>query len=313
MKTLTMTHISVNSNKCTKNIATINTMCSVQKNTIGKQAISTVDFNSWLEEPVKQPLAKKKRVKATKEVIHEIFASCASFVEDAYWKAIFTDASVGKFPPKFSYNDFVLTFRPKRIHLSINATDIEITSKISMEFFRMYGNNFSPMDEVISTEYRNITKADVAMTWDSINKKVQECLISYFVVNEREIKKLNKKETMQLRQTIQLGICSKYLGKTNIYISDRRITKIDPLLYNEEERLYYIDPNTKPIISRSNKVTKKSYKDTNSSYQKENIPQFNTKWQKYLLSLAKTSLHNNSAEGLIIEESVKSLSESEDF
>jgi hypothetical protein len=292
----------------------MNKMSTTQKNIIGKQAISTVDFNSWLEEPVKQPLAKKKRVKATKEVIHDIFASCAAFVEDAYWKAIFTDASVGKFPAKFTYNDLVVTFRPKRIHLSLNAVDIETTSKMCMEFFRMYGNNFSPTDELISTEYRNITKTDVAMTWDGINKKVQECLISYYVVQERETKKLNKKETMQLRQTIQLGICSKYLGKTNIHISDRRITKIDPLLYNEEERMYYIDPNTKPIISRSTKVTKKSYKDTTTtSYQKENIPQFNTKWQKYLLSLAKTSLHNNITEGLLMEESVKSMSESEEF
>jgi hypothetical protein len=77
-----------------------------------------------------------------------------------------------------------------------------------------------------------------------------------------------------------------------------RITKIDPLLYNEQERKYYIDPKAKPNVPRQpkkNSVTKLHSIETecspgNIQTQKEHIPQYNTKWKKYMKSLAESSI-----------------------
>lgn len=267
-------------------------------NMVGKQAISTIDFNTWLDEPVKQPVTKKKRVRAIKEIIYPIFVSCANLIEDPFWKTLFHEASVGKFPTKFGYNGKRLIFKPKRICIELATEDIKKTSEDCMEFFRVHGNIFSSLDEHKSAEYREfLSKQEIEMTWEKANKKLQECLISYYVMDQKEKRNLNTKETSQLRQTILLAFCGKYIGKHNIHVEDMRITKIDPLLYNTEERKYYIDPKTKPNIPRQtkkNSTTKPITSDNefvgnSSTVSKEHIPQYNIKWKKYIKSLAESS------------------------
>ena len=57
---------------------------------------------------------------------------------------------------------------------------------------------------------------------------------------------LKNREVEQLRQSIILGIYNKFFGKHNISITNNYIHSIEGLLWNEADRVFYIDPRLSP-------------------------------------------------------------------
>ena len=52
---------------------------------VGSYAISTIDFDSLINQPIIQAPQKSRKTKGVKEVIHKIFSDCATVMQDPFW------------------------------------------------------------------------------------------------------------------------------------------------------------------------------------------------------------------------------------
>lgn len=264
---------------------------------VGSYAISTVDFDSWMNEPIVQAPQRARKTRGVKEVINKIFADCAVSIEDPFWIDKFNTAAIGKFPKGFSYHDGILVYRKgaKCHQLELPGNPYE-AAYACMEFFRGNGGIFSPMDEQDSLELQYARSQAVLtqqqLTWGDANKKIQECMLSHYVMGMKSLMELTDAEMEQLRQTIRLGIAHKYFGKHNIRVDTNRIHSIDGLLWNNEERRFYINPELKPNTTRTYTRNKDGPAAIDPS-QKDMVPQFGVKWGKYVESLDKKIIRNN--------------------
>jgi hypothetical protein len=263
---------------------------------VGTYAISTVDYDSWINEPITTALQKTRKTRNVKEIVNKIFSDCAAVTYDPFWVDKFNNAAMGKFPSKFTYHDGILTYRrgAKCITLELSNNPHE-ASHACIEFFHSNGGIFSQIDEQHSLEVqhqRNHNGPVQQLAWGDVNKKIQECMLSYYVVDMKSIMNLSNSEVEQLRQTIRLGIADKYFGKHNILVENNRIHSISGLLWNNNNRSFYINPDLKPITTRVY-IRKKDGPPPVDPSQKDMIPQFNTKWEKYIESLDKKIIRNN--------------------
>jgi len=258
---------------------------------IGSYAISTVGFDSWVNQQTNPSSKKTKKTRGTKEIVNKIFAEYAQIIDDKFWIEKFTNASVGKFPSKFTYKDGMLFYKKgtKSNTLDLPKNKIE-GANACIEFFRVNGSIFSPTDIQRSLEIQERRSAEGKnfheLTWATANKKVQDCLLSYYVTNMQSIMKLTNTEMEQLRQTVNLGVVDKYFGKHNIHVNNKRIQTIDGLLWNDELRQFYIDPDLRPISSRAY-TRKKHGPPAIDPELKDTVPNFGNKWSKYIDNLNK--------------------------
>lgn len=263
---------------------------------VGSYAISTVSFDTWTAPPASQTQAKPRKTRGTKEVVHKIFAECASVIQDPFWIDKFTAASFGKLPSKFSFHDNTLSYRKGAKTLSVEISMNPYESAITcMDFFRAHASIFSPMDEQNSREMQYArTQSELErepLTWADANKKMQDCLVSLYVVEMKGRMGLSNTEVEQLRQTIKLGISTKHFSKNNIHLEDNNIYTIQGLLWNPDKRIFYIDSNSKPAAARSY-ARKKASSSAVDPGEKDMIPQFTVKWLKYLDAFEKKLLQH---------------------
>lgn len=264
---------------------------------VGSYAISTVNFDSWVNEPTIQAPQRTRKTRGVKEIIHKIFGECAVSIEDPFWIEKFNAAATGKFPKGFNYHDGILFYRKgaKCHQLELPGNPYE-AAYACMEFFRGNGGIFSPMDEQDSLELQYARSQAVLtqqqLTWGDANKKIQECMLSHYVIGMKSLMELSDIEMEQLRQTIRLGIAHKFFGKHNINVDANRIHTIDGLLWNNQERRFYINPELKPNTTRIYTRNKDGPPAIDPS-QKDMVPQFGLKWNKYIDSLDKKIIRNN--------------------
>ena len=249
---------------------------------VGSVSITTVNFNSWASTPVIAAVAKSKKTKV-KEIVNDIFAECAKVTEDPFWVEKFNLAAIGKFPSNFYYHDNVLTYKKgaknNKVVLSSNIREAACTF---INFLRTNKSIFSPLDEqsTLDIQFNRVSSSSLnveILTWEIASKKIKECLISYFIVDMTTMMSLTLEQSDQLRDIIQVGIFSNLFDKHNITLNNDRIFSINGLLYDPQNRLFYIDPNLAPS-------TRSSYpkKKIANSMPKDTIPQFDIKWQKYI-------------------------------
>ena len=256
-------------------------------NRVGTYAISTINYDTWMNDPIVTPSPKGKKGRPAKEIINPIFHQFAEQTDDPFWKNKLASAAIGKFPPKFSYHDGILNFKRGARTVSIELTNLEENGLHEcLEFFRGNGGIFSPMDEKVCVQSRQnkaiLNEERPPLEWSKINKKIKECLVSYYVTNLTKNMELSPNESSQLLKVIRCGISYKLFGKHNIKLTDTKIYKIDGLLWDNEKRLFYIDPTLTPISSRgSSKQSNTDNLDT-PIIEKDRIPQFSTKWAKYI-------------------------------
>lgn len=258
---------------------------------VGSFAISTIDFDTWMNEPAAKTASKTRKNKVAKEIVNKIFTDCAAAVSDPFWIEKFNLAAAGKLPQKFSYHENILSYkkgnRTFSVELSNNPHD---AAAKCMEFFRAHAGMFSPQDEQNSLELQyqrtHAALSEEPLTWGDANKKIQESLLSNFITTMKEIMNLSESEKEQLRQTIRLGIGNKYFGKHNISVQQNSITSIEGLLWNDSGRFFYIHPELKPVTTRSYSRKKESGVLGESAY-KDMAPQFTARWARYLEILDK--------------------------
>lgn len=258
---------------------------------VGSFAISTIDYDLWAQTPVTTTAQNNRKIKAAKQVVNPIFAACATIITDPFWSGRFTSASVGTFPKGFSYHDDILSYRKGARSYTLEVSkNVHEAAPACTEFFRVYGGIFSPTDQSnsfdLQVEHAQSAENQEELTWAAANKKLQECLINNYLSTMTQVMSLTTKETDQLRQTVKMGISHKYFGKENITVANNKICAVGGLLWNPDLREFYINPELKPIVTRSY-ARKKEGPAAVESTQKDTVPQFIAKWDKYLKILEK--------------------------
>lgn len=258
------------------------------------KSICTVDFDSWANTapaPV-VPASTSRKKKVAPRNVHPLFTQCAAICPDPFWAEKLTNAGNGKFPAKFSFNEGVLVHKKGNKTNSVELSlDPEEAMPAFMEFMRTHAGIFSPGDEQASRELAqqrtNAVLTQPPLTWADANKKVQEQLLSYFVLDMKAVMQLTNVEMEQLRQTVKVGIANKCLGAHNIIVNEQRIQQIPGLCWDSKIREFSLDS----ALEDSVKVTRRtSKKKTATDAVKDTVPQFPVKWSKYLESLEKKAI-----------------------
>ena len=111
------------------------------------------------------------------------------------------------------------------------------------------------MDEKVALDMQHSriysTLNNEKLVWEGASKKVQECLVSYYVMDMKNVMGLTSGQTEQLRQIIKTGLHNKIFNKTNIRMENNRIFSINGLLWYDQNKSFYINPELKPTITRS--------------------------------------------------------------
>lgn len=274
------------------------------KGRVGSYAISTVDFDSCINKPIVQPAHRTRKQRVSKEVMHKIFLDCAAVITYPFWVDKFNKASTGKFPFKFSYSDGCLVYKKgAKSHVLEVSNNPREAAYACMDFFRAHGGLFSPQDEKNSMEQQQQRALNdqplQQITWATSNNKIQECLISNYVTHMKDVMKLTPNEVSRLEQTIRLGVINKYFGKTNIIIEHNKIYSINGLLWDNQSRNFFIDPNLKPTVTRNYSRNKEPQCSITDPNKKDMIPQFTLKWNKYTDSLNKKIIRHAKRQVLI--------------
>lgn len=254
---------------------------------VGSYAIATFNFDEWAKGESNSVNIKSAKKRGVKEVIHKVFADCAEITKDPYWSEKFRLASYGKFPRGFTYaNGYLCHKKGSKIDKIDISNNIYETAEACVEFFRNKTGLFSPLDVKTSTdnEIERSKQTSTEISW-SLNKKVQQCLLSNFIIKNKNLLQLSTQEVEQLRETLKVGISNKLFDKNNIIIVGHSIIKIDGLCWNPETRLFFTDPTLKPSSSGRSYSRPKEF--VISSGDKDKIPQYTLRITKYLDTLEK--------------------------
>lgn len=268
----------------------------------GSYAVSTIDVASWLDMPATAPKQKKRKSKAIKQVLYPLFMQCAELTNDPFWVNLFITAGYGKFPKKFTYKDGTLVYKKSSKMFSVDIPQVSHEAiYVCMDFFRTHGGIVSDIDlenirreQYAEAELESELIEDI--TWSKLSKKVKDVLIDLYVETLTNRLLLTKEETKNLRYRINIGIILGYFNSSNILLEGKCISEIDGLLFDQKDRIFTIDPNIKPKVSRSySKSKKKGTGEVN--FEKDTIPNYKKTWVKYLedmdKKIAKSARHSN--------------------
>jgi len=259
----------------------------------GGYAISTVKSRRWISEPTSAPVAKPKRSKAVIVVVHQIFADCAHICADPYWARVFEQASLDKFPRKFSCRANQLHYKRGQKITSIPLPDsLAEAYQISLDFFRRYGGLYSEEDLDKARKQRELLDQNESSptTWTEVRKKMRRIMLENFIRQVERLYTLSLEEKHQLTETINLGLMFGRFGKANIVVKDRAIEAIHGLCYDESTRRFSIDPS---IPARPNKSSRsksvKSSQEKIADGRKDTEVRFYRNWVKYVGQLPPTA------------------------
>ena len=258
------------------------------KNKIGRHIISNIDFNTWIKDT--EVVVKKKK---KKEVVNKIFEDLSKIIKDKFWQDKFINASIGKFPQKFSFCNGFLKYKKgtKSYTKEISKCNDE-TSLECINFFNTYGI-FSPNDITKSKEIELTAENNrEILTWDNSNEKIKDLLISYYVSDIMNVMNLTIDECKQLKQTIMIAIAFKELKKSHFFVENNRLVKIDNIIWDNINRMFYIkDIMNLPTNTSISPFTFLKCKESNHSKDQQNVTIL--KWEKYLVKLyEKIDKHN---------------------
>lgn len=273
-------------------------MSSTKSKFLNGIEISTIDCESWMNEPIIQGAQRSKKRRTGKENVNQIFADCSFYINDKFWVDKLNSAARGKFPKGFNYQNGALIYRKgaKSHQIEISDDPSEAVHQF-IEFLRNNAGIFSQTDQhqALELEYcRSTTDDEEAkdLTWGECNKKIQDCMLNRYFLAMKSVMNLTQIQLEQLRQTVRLAISAKFFGRANIVVENNKIQAINGLLWDENLQKFYVNPRLKPNTTRSYPRKKDTSPAVDPS-QKDTIPQFSLKWLKYVENLDKQIAKNN--------------------
>ena len=209
----------------------------------------------------KNSLGKIRASAKTKRIVEfEEFDKLMNLETDPYWRSLFDEAAIGKFPRNFKFQNGVLNYkiRSKTIEQNI-PKDTEEALYVVKKFFLDTAGILSPDDlkRKKLEEEKRISEMimNEVMSWNQIRSEKQRMImISLYVENLGKRFELSIEERKGLVQNIRIGVLAGYFNSENIEIIGNCIENIKGLEYNEESKEFEIRKEMCPVpkINRKN-------------------------------------------------------------
>lgn len=203
--------------------------------------------------------------KAKRVVEYPIFDKMMEYEVDSFWKSLFDEAAIGKFPRNFKYQNGVLNYkiRSKTVEQEINEENIEEAMEITKKFLLEHAGIQSPEDRRRKKIEEEKRIAEMLMNenviWNQIRSEKQRMImISLFVEGVGKKYNMSVEERKGLVQNIRIGMLAGYFNANNIEIVGTKIVDIKGLEYNQETREFEINKD----ICKLSKVPRKYNYDT---------------------------------------------------
>ena len=254
----------------------------------GNYAVATAKTRPWLSTPIGATTTKSRKSKAQVVISNPLFTECATLTTDPFWISIFTQAAIGKFPRGFSYKENILTYKRGVKISSIEVpTEATLAKDACIMFFGKMAGLLSESDqERTRHEYDQRMLEKVALkscTWSDIKKKkIRDLLIGTFVQDISRIFELTDKEDDQLSTIVSIGFLLGHFQGKNVAFENGRITAIHGLMYDPNNRIFYLDASLVPKVTKSSK----SKKTDEEGKEGKNLSFLNL-WVKFLDNLEK--------------------------
>lgn len=237
--------------------------------------------------------------KSGNKVVYPVFEMCLEYIDDPFWRDKFNQASMGKLPPNYAYNNSKLIFRKKSKVIMLNVPsyqkkssgssstqystftdisqndDIEKISLDIIEFFRKTSGFQSKMDcEINKKKEEDSTNNRKSINnWNNIRKrKTKEALINWFVEEYRINEELSYEECLSLTELIYRGISLGYFNNNNLVIENEIIKDIENLSFNRKIRSFEVSDK---------KIAKTKVIERKEPANKTQDP-YLEKWSKYI-------------------------------
>lgn len=214
---------------------------------VGSYSVVSINFDTWLKTDIPENRVIKNKKKNTKKTVYPFLLTYASIAEDIFWEKKFTLWSNGKLPKGFYVENETIYYIKGNKKTICEKTGNDFTDTYTcIDFFKINASIYSKQDERESIYNTNTSESEdtpvvVINNWKDISKKNQELLIRRYVIDMEEALKLNTKEKNLLLQTIRLGLLSKHILKHHIIMNDGKITNIEHILWNAQDRIFCVD------------------------------------------------------------------------
>lgn len=184
-------------------------------------------------------------------IIYPVFLETLPYCTDLMWKDIFQNAAYGKLPKGFVFKDNTLIHKIKSRTFRLELShDPQMVMRECIQFFQQKGGIFSDQDYTSKNLETDVNINDYS--WNDIKRRKLRDLLFYFYVQEQtEMYRLNRKERKQLDEIIELLVLVD-IPSSEVELSNGKIKKIKCLKFDETTRQYNISSNIfnikKPII-----------------------------------------------------------------
>lgn len=234
---------------------------------VGSYVTPLTTPKSWLSIPIKEEAKTKGKGKLKSVVVNENFEKIANITDDSFWKEIFDEAAIGKFKKGYSYKDYFLIYKKGKKMDQIKLVDDPVQSmKLSIDFFKLNTGLMSDADiknnELkLKQQHTNIIKTET--TWKNINDTAKSVKIIDYKLKLWDEHDLSMDERAQLNTVLHYGIFLGFFTDKEIIYQKSSIVNIDGLIFDNNTRIFYIDPKLKPKTNKSGSKSKsKATKNT---------------------------------------------------
>lgn len=243
--------------------------------------IDFIDDNSENLKPTVRASKHRVPIKCGKDiVIYPLIYEASKFTTDDFWKGLFEELSVGKYPKCVYISNNTLYSTNKRKQFTyLLIPDDKTPQEIAEELYTLLVNNTNLCSNLDNNNRKaqiqseKISLKDITK-WSAIKKKnIKEQLIVNYVLKMRKVYQLTWTATRHLFNLIHSGFIYHTQLSTDVEFADGEIKSIDGIVYNEHTK-YFMNER---------------YSDQDWIDEPENTTQkyFSYYWRKYILTMAK--------------------------
>lgn len=192
------------------------------------------------------------------QIVHPIFYKCLEYINDPFWKDVFENLSMGKYPNciYISKNNIYGTNKKKPFIYNIPSENCD-PKLIYEELKNILMTNTSlcsNQDTKTSKQKQKEKKQDT--TWSGIKKKNEKdvYLVNY-VLKQKEIHNLDWIKTRELYSLIK----SSYITTKDIIFNNNQIQSIKGIVYNPETGTFTNNTNMKTDSTADEENSNKKY------------------------------------------------------
>lgn len=194
-----------------------------------------------------------------KKTGNPIFLACMNYTNDPYWISFFQLAANGKFQRGLTFRNNTLTYRRKN---KVDKCEISFDPQQAAYQIMNFLHQVAGMNSNAEREYNKRINEESLLSqagqeandFSALRKKAKVALITKYVEDISVKMSITLKERLQLLGVIEQGFLLGMLDLNNVEYSHGSIINITGVLWDPENRKFYIDPN----YTGATKITKLS-------------------------------------------------------